>query len=121
MDPGEIVEHKELNYLIIQACNYYELADKDKWISPLLVALRENQEVPTTTSGKRIAAAKEGEVSNYYAIETMMGFGTKQSLITKLEDAWRTAVHDTTTSGNLDMKTTMQMLRQDITLKRSML
>ena len=77
VSPDEIVEHKELSYLIIQACNYYELADKEKWTSPLLVALRGNQEFPITTPGKMIAAAKEGEVSNYDAIETMINFGTK--------------------------------------------
>ena len=66
-----------------------------------------------------IAAAKEGEVSNYDAIETMIDFGTKK--IKSLEDAWRTAVHETTTSGNFDMQSTMEMLRQDITFKRSRL
>ena len=79
VDSDEIVEHKELNYLIIQACSYYELADKEEWTSPLLVALRGNQELPTTTSGKMIPRAKEGEVSNDYAIETMINFGTKQN------------------------------------------
>ena len=119
MDPGEIVEHKELNYLIIQACNYYELADKNKWTSPLLVALRENRELPTTNPERMIAAAREGEVSNYYAIETMIDFGTKR--IKNLEDAWLTAVHETTKPGNLDLQTTMQMLRKDVTFKKSRL
>ena len=48
VDPDEIEEHKELNYLILQACYYYESADKDDWTSPLLVALRGNKELPTT-------------------------------------------------------------------------
>ena len=121
MDPDEIAEHKELNYLIIQACHYYELADKDKWISPLLVALRGNQELPTTKPERMIAAAKEGEVSNYDAIETTIDFGTKKMRITSQEGAWLSAVHETTTAGNFDMQSTMKMLRQDIAFKRSKL
>ena len=118
VDPGVIVEHKELNYLIIQACNYYELADKEKWTSPLLVALRGSQELPIAT-GKMIPRAKEGEVSNYDAIETMINFGTRK--INNLEGAWLTAVYETTMPGNLDLQSTIQMLRNDATFKISRL
>jgi len=30
VDPSEIVEYQELNYLILQACNYCENADAEK-------------------------------------------------------------------------------------------
>ena len=120
VDPGTIVEHKELNYLILQACNYYELVDKEKWTSPLLTALRENREIPTTTDGTIIAAAKEGDVPNYEAIDTMVSFGTTKH--ENMEQAWTTAVYENnTTSGNLDLQNTMRQLRQDMKFKRSRL
>ena len=120
MDPNEIVEHKELNYLIIQACNYYELVDKDKWTSPLLTALRENRGIYTTTDGTIIAAAKEGDVSNYDAIETMVNFGTKK--LETMQEAWTAAVYDDNTkSGNLDLQNTMLTLRPGLRFKRSKL
>ena len=50
VDPDEIVEHKELNCLILQACNYDEKVDKSKWTSPLLTDLRQNRRIPTTKS-----------------------------------------------------------------------
>ena len=68
-----------------------------------------------------IAPAKEGEVSNYHAIDTMIDFGTKK--ITNMEQAWLTAVHDAevTKPGNLDLKSTMEMIRSDVTFKKSKL
>ena len=109
-----------MNYLILQACNYYELVDKEKWTSPLLVALRENRGIETTTPGTTIAAAKEGDVSNYDAIDTMVNFGTKK--LNNMEDAWLESVNTAETKpGNLDMKATMEMVRRDVTFKRSRL
>ena len=120
VDPNAIVEHKELNYLILQACNYYELVDKEKWTSPLLTALRENRGIPTTTDGTIIAAAKEGDVPNYEAIDTMISFGTTK--LENMEQAWTTAVfEDNTKSGNLDLQNTMKQLREELKFKRSRL
>ena len=118
VDPKEFVEHKEVNYLILQACNYYEKIDAEKWQSPLLVALRTNQPVPTTTGGT-IPPSTSGQVTNYQAIDTMVQFGS--SKLNNMEEAWVQAVAQTTKPGNLDLRGTMQALRPDLTLKRSRL
>ena len=91
------------------------------WTSPLLEALRENRGVPTTTPGTIFAAAKEGDVSNYDAIDTVVNFGTKK--LATMEEAWTTSVHDSTStkSGNLDMQNTMLALRPELKFKRSKL
>ena len=117
VDPKEFVEHKEVNYLILQACNYYEKIDAEKWQSPLLVALRENRAVPTTKG--EIPPSGEGQVTNYQAIDTMVSFGCSKT--TNMEQAWVAAVAETTKPGNLDLKGTMEALRSDVTLKRSRL
>ena len=78
VDPAEVVEHKELNYLILQACNYYEQADKEKWTSPLISAMRENRALPTTNSEKHIPPATPNCVPNYQAVDTMVDFGTEK-------------------------------------------
>ena len=119
MDPDEIEEYKELNYLILQACYYYESADKDDWTSPLLVALRANRELPTT-KGAMIPMAKPDCITNEQAIETMVNFGTTN--IDTMQKAWTEAVNATTGSstGNMDLETTMTMIRQDVSItKRS--
>ena len=110
-----------MNYLIIQACNYYELADKEKWTSPLLTALRENQELPTTTSGKTTRPANPDEASNYQAIETLIDFETKK--VRCMQEAWLAAVDSETKTnpGNLDLKGTMEMIRSDASFKKSRL
>ena len=118
VDPDDIVEHKEVNYLILQACNYYEKVDAEKWQSPLLVALRANQEVPTT-KGRMIPPSEEGQVTNYQAIDTMVSFGG--SKLTNMEEAWVAAVAESTKPGNLDLRGTMEALRSDLKFKRSRL
>ena len=120
VDPGEISEHTELNYLILQACNYYELVDKERWVSPLLTALRENKALPTTKEGNFIAPATLQQVSNYQAIDTMVPFGT--NIKANMEEVWKTAVTTADTmTGNMDLRTTMEMVRQDVRFKRSRL
>ena len=117
MNPDEIAEHRELNYLILQACNYYELADKERWTSPLLTAMRNNEALPTTTTGKIIAPASPNQVSNYQAIDTMVDFGTKKT--NTMEEAWVESVSADTTNqtGTTDLRTTMEMMRTDVTIK----
>ena len=119
VDPSEIEEYKELNYLILQACYYYENADKETWTSPLLVKLRGNQELPTT-QGTMIPSAKSNCITNERAIDTMVDFGTTD--IDTMQKAWTEAVNTTTgsSSGNMDLETTMSMIRKDVTItKRS--
>ena len=69
-----------------------------------------------------IPRAKTGDVTNEDAIATMINFGTKQ--IDNLQKAWVTAVSGSTAGkpGNLDLQTTMTMIRQDVKInKRSKL
>ena len=82
------------------------------------MALKANQEVPTT-KGRMIPPSKEGQVNNYQAIDTMVSFGT--SKLTNMEEAWVTAVAETTKPGNLDLRGTMEALRPDVRFKRSRL
>ena len=117
VDPDEIAEHKELNYLILQACNYYELADKERWTSPLLTAIRENKALPTTKPGKFIAPASQHHIPNYQAIDTMVDFSTNK--VNTMEETWLESVSTATNTktGNLDLRTTMEMVRKDVTFK----
>ena len=117
VDPEEIAEHKELNYLILQACNYYELADKERWTSPLLTAMRENKALPTTKPGKFIAPASQHHVPNYQAIDTMVDFATTKT--NTMEETWLESVSTATNTktGNSDLKTTMELVRTDVIFK----
>ena len=117
VDPDNIAEHKELNYLILQACNYYELADKEEWTSPLLKSLRENRALPTTKPGRFVSPASDFHISNYQALDTMIDFSTKK--VDSMEQAWLESVNaaGNTKTGNMDLKTTMQMVRQDVKFK----
>ena len=121
VDPGEIAEHKELNYLILQACNYYELADKEKWTSPLLTALRNNRALPTTKEGNFIAPHSEQHIPNYQAIDSMVACGTNKT--SNMEETWLQAVATATqtTTGNMDLRTAMEVVRGDVRFKRSRL
>ena len=117
VSPDEIAERKELNYLILQACHYYELADKEKWTSPLLTALRNNQQLPTTTEGKIIAPSAQNQITNYQAIDTMVDFGAPKT--NTMEEAWQESVTADTTNqtGTTDLRTTMELMRTDVTFK----
>ena len=117
VSPDEIAEHRELNYLILQACNYYELCDKEKWTSPLLTALRAGQALPTTTDGKIIAPDTANQIPNYQAIDTMVDFGTKRP--TTMQEAWMESVSadNTNQTGTIDLRTTLEMMRKDVTIK----
>ena len=118
VDPGEFEEYKELNYLILQACNYYETVDPEKWTSPLLTALRANQPLPTT-KGLTIPPTNDNQIWNYQAIDTMVGFGL--SKLTNMQQTWMAAVMSETKPGNLDLRGTMEALRPDVKFKRSRL
>ena len=82
------------------------------------VALRANQEVPTT-KGRMIPPSEEGQVTNYQAIDTMVSFGG--SKLTNMEQAWVAVVAESTKPGNLDLRGTMEALRTDLKFKRSRL
>ena len=113
-DPQKIVEHKEINYLILQACNFYELADKSQWTSPLLIALRENRMLSTTEVPNCIPPADGTEVPHYDAIDSLIDLGTKT--LKNMEEAWQTSVattSDTLASGG-DLRTTMVNLKTDV-------
>ena len=119
VDAITVVEHKGLNYLILWACNYYVIADKEKWTSPLLEALRETRAIPPMTPGVTIKPAGQDMISNYVAIDTLSSIGITK--VENLQGAWQEAVNETNKPGDSDMKTTMEMLRTDVTFKRSRL
>ena len=66
---------------------------------------------------KFIAPASLHHVPNYQAIDTMVVFGTKK--MNNMEETWLESVCTAadTKTGNMDLRTTMQMVRQDVTFK----
>ena len=111
--PGDVDEYKEINYLILQACNYYEQVDSEHWTSPLLTALRENKQIPLTSSEGttfRDPADETKTMSNYDCIDYMIAFGaTKTGL---MESIWKLSEDSAkTTKSNVDMKATMEVVR----------
>ena len=115
--PDDIDEYKEINYLILQACNYYEKIDSEHWVSPLLVALRENKRVPVTTSAGTTFLDPADEtvmLSNYNCIDFMVDFGTTTTGY--LENIWELSEASAkTTKSHVDMKATMQAIRGSVT------
>ena len=87
VDPSEEVNHRELNYLILQVCNYYYIYDTREWKRPLLEALENNQELPTTTEGRTIPAAGDGCASNYDVIDNMGDFSMPH--YETMENLWK--------------------------------
>ena len=119
--PDDVDEYKEINYLILQACNYYEKVYSEHWVGPLLTALRNNERIPVTTSfgDTFIPPADSACMSNYDCIDYMMGFGTlKQSF---MEDVWKLS-SDTakTTKSYVSLKGTIEAIRGTVSgAKRS--
>ena len=121
--PDDIDEWKEINYLILQACNYYEKIDSEHWVSPLLEALRENKRIPLTTSdGSTFLEPADGSMMDHYTcIDFMIDFGTKK--MDYLEAMWALSESGAkTTKSHVDMKATMEAIRGTVTgTKRSKL
>ena len=113
--PDDIDEYKEINYLILQACNYYEKVDSEHWVSPLLESLRKNQRLTLTTSEGTtfLEPASNAMMSNHECIDYMIAFGT--SKMTFMEEVWKYSTETTkTTKSNVDMKATMEAIRGPI-------
>ena len=124
--PDDIDEYKEINYLILQACDYYEQVDSRHWTSPLLDALRGNKRVPLITSDGTTNTEPVDEtkmLSNYNCIDFMVDFGTKTTDF--METIWKLSEEtEKTTKSNVDMKATMEAIRGTVTgttFKRSRL
>ena len=113
--PGDIDDYKEINYLILQACNYYEKIDSEHWTSPLLVALRENKRLPLTTSDGTIylEPADATMQDHYTCIDYMVDFGIKKE--DYLEAIWALSVSSAkTTTSHENMKATMEAIRGSV-------
>ena len=110
--PDEDVNYRQLNYLILQTCQYYKHYDSRHWISPLLTALGDNKELPTTTEGKTISPVKAGQTSNYDIIDNMGDFGMAR--FSTMEKLWKEIQRTTTIElTSLDLRTTKEGLRSD--------
>ena len=110
--PDDIDEYKEINYLILQACNYYEQVDSEHWVSPLLTALRENEQIPVSTSEGTtfLDPANETTMTNYECIDYMLNFGVTK--IGFMDQIWKLSEESAkTTKSNVDMKATMEGIR----------
>ena len=121
--PNDIDEYMEINYLILQACNYYEQVDSEHWVSPLLTALRKNERIPLTTSdgSSYLEPADSSMMSNYQCIDFMINFATSRQ--DYMEAVWQLS-DDTakTTKSHVDLKGTMEAIRGMLTgTKRSRL
>ena len=115
--PDDIDEYKEINYLILQACNYYEQVDSQHWTSPLLDALRENKRIPMITSDGTTSLEPIDEntmLSHYNCIDYMVDFGTKMT--DYMQTIWELSEKtEKTTKSHVDMKATMQAIRGSVT------
>ena len=119
---GDIDDYKEINYLILQACNYYEQVDK--WTSPLLTALRENRRIPLTTSEigtVYLEPAGPANQDHYTCIDYLLPFDI--SKMDYMEAIWKLSEETTqTTTSQVDMKATMEAIRGSVvTTKKSRL
>ena len=121
---GDINEWKEINYLILQACVYYEKIDSEHWVSPLLKALRENSRIKLTTSdGTTYMEPTDPHMLDHYtAIDNMIDPGMT-TRVDYMEAIWAlTESSVTSTTGHTDMKATMEAIRGSVsTTKRSRL
>ena len=113
--PDDIDEYKEINYLILQACKYYEKVDSEHWVSPLLESLKKNERIPLTTSegDSFLEPATTSMMSHYECIDYMIDFGTTK--MTYMEDIWDRSKKTTkTTKSNVNMKSTMEAIRGSV-------
>ena len=110
--PGDIDDYKELNYLILQACNYYEKVDAEHWTSPVLMALRLNQRIPLTTSDgpTYLEPATPGMQDHYTCIDYLVDFGVNK--MDYMDAIWKLSEETTqSTTSQVDMKATMEAIR----------
>ena len=123
IDSGDVDDYKELNYLILQACNYYETVDPEHWVSPLLRALRLNQRIPLTTSDGTtyLEPTGPGDQDHYTCIDYLLPFNI--SKMDYMESIWKLSEETTqTTTSQVDMKATMEAIRGSVvTTKKSRL
>ena len=121
--PGDIDDYKEINYLILQACNYYETVDSEHWTSPLLVSLRLNQRINLTTSDGTtyLEPAGPGQQDYYTCIDNLLPFDTKK--MDYMEMIWKATEENTQpTTSHVDMKATTEAIRGTVVqTKRSRL
>ena len=113
--PGDIDDWKEINYLILQACNYYETIDSEHWTSPLLVALRENRRIPLTTSdGDTYLEPADATMQDHYTcIDYLVDCGIKK--MDYLEAIWEFSTSSAkTTTSHENMKATVEAIRGSV-------
>ena len=108
--PGDIDDYKEVNYLILQAGNYYEMVDSEHWVSPLS-ALRLNHRIKLATSDGSVYLdpAGPGQQDHYTCIDYLLPFGINK--MDYMEAIWK-ATEETTqpTTSHVDMKANMEAI-----------
>ena len=110
VNPAEDVNYRQINYLILQVCLYYKYYNPDTaWTSPLLVALENNEPLPTTTKGTMIPAAGPGGLSNYKIIDNLGNFGMRN--YDTMEEVWKEVARTTTVEVT---KETLEAMRLSI-------
>ena len=108
--PSEDVNYRQLNYLILQTCNYYHKYDSRHWKSPLLQALEDNAPLPTTTAGEDIPPTAEGDTTNYDIIDNLGTSGMPN--FRTMEEGWKEAKKTITLERTVnDVKTTRDPIR----------
>ena len=73
---------------------YYRHYDSERWESPLLRHLAQNEPIPTTLEGQDISPAAPGQLSNYKVIDNLGNFGMQN--YGTMEEIWK-EVHRATT------------------------
>ena len=116
--PGDIEDYREANYLILQACNYYEQVDSEHWVSPLLTALRLNHRIPLTTSDgpTYLEPTGPGNQDHYTCIDYLLPFGV--SKMDYMEHIWKLSeetMQRSTSTSQVDLKATMEAIRGTVT------
>ena len=87
VDPKEDVNRRQLDSLILQVCLCYKRYDGQKWTSPLLTALANNEELPTTTEGTTFPIADPLLLYSYNVIDNLGYFGMPN--YTAMEEIWK--------------------------------
>ena len=104
--PSEDVNQRQFNYLILQARLYYRHYGSEKWESPLLRHLAQNEPIPTTLEGQDISRAARGQLSNYKVIDNLGNFGMQN--YDTMGEIWkevnRTTMVEVTTQSLEDVK-----------------
>ena len=85
--PDDGDQYLEVNYLILQACHYWNNAEgRHKWKAPLLYQLESDGQV--TTTGLPIAARAEGMIDYETCVRNFLQMGTTLTGMSTMDFVW---------------------------------